>query len=68
MAEVLKALERREEVTIFYRGKAKGRILPVSAETGRKVADHPFFGMNRDDDDTVETVVDRLRESRVRDI
>jgi len=32
MNDVLKALDRKEEVTILYRGKVKGKILPVATK------------------------------------
>ena len=48
MNDVLRALDRKEEVTIFYRGELKGRLLPAADNKGRKVQDHEFFGMYRD--------------------
>jgi len=68
MNDVIKALERHEEVTILYRGKVKGRIVPVSREENRKVINHPFFGMDRDRKESVRESLDKLRESRVNDI
>ncbi len=47
MNEVLKALDRNEEVSILYHGKIKGIIRPSSTTSTRRVADHPFFKMNR---------------------
>ena len=46
MKEVLKALERNEEVDILYHGKLKGTIRPARRKAGRKVCDHPFFNMS----------------------
>lgn len=59
MNDVLKALDRNEKVTVFYRGKVKGIL--VSAELPRKcmkVSEHPFFGMSSASYD--KTVLDEL--------
>jgi len=68
MNDVLKALDRKEEVTILYRGKIKGRLLPAADTKGQKVQDHRFFGMHRDKKESVQEELKRLRESRTRDI
>ena len=64
MNDVLKALDRNEKVRIKYRGKVKGIILPKSYSTHLKVVDHEFFGMNKDDTETVEQIMERLRGNR----
>lgn len=67
MKDVLRALDRNEEVRILYHGKVKGRIRPEKA--GRKkmrMQDHPFFGMCPGAD--VDEVMDRLRGGRYRDL
>jgi len=65
MNDVLKALDRNEEVTILYRGKEKGKILPSGKKASElKVQDHPFFGSQSDQEDTVEEVMDQLRSGR----
>lgn len=72
MREVLKALERNEEVEILYHGKTKGVIRPVDApdavrrsdSSKGKVKEHPYFGMNPGID--VEGEMDRLRGGRHR--
>jgi hypothetical protein len=46
MNDVLKALDRKEEVTILCRGKVKGRIVPETGGSEKKVRDHIFYGMN----------------------
>lgn len=68
MNDVLKALRRREKVTILYHGKVKGTIIPVCSAQNKKVADHPFFGMCVKDKRPVVEVMKTLRESRYRDI
>jgi len=45
MKDVLKALDRNEEVSVLYHGKVKGTIIPRKAVGAKKVVDHPFFGM-----------------------
>ncbi len=65
MNDVLKALDRKEEVTILYRGKVKGRITPAINELSRPVVDHPFFGMNKANKDSVQDEINRLRSPRV---
>jgi hypothetical protein len=67
MKDILAALDRNEEVTIFYRGKKKGVIYPVGREPkSRSIADHPAVGMWKDRDDLadVDTFVRKLRRQR----
>lgn len=45
MNDVLKALDRNEKVTVLYRGKVKGVLIPSGQKTQMKITDHPFFGM-----------------------
>ena len=47
MKEVLKALDRNEEVKVLYHGKEKGILMPVKEKLQKKVSDHPFFGMSQ---------------------
>lgn len=50
MNDVLKALERNEKVTVLYRGKIKGVLIPASSSSkqkqSKKISEHPFFGMS----------------------
>lgn len=66
MNEVLKALERRERVSLLYHGKVKGSIVPVGEGRGARTAEHPFFGMASREEESVESVMDRLRGGRYR--
>lgn len=68
MNDVLKALDRKEEVTILYRGKVKGRIVPETGKSEKKVRDHIFYGMNANKKQSVLEELKQLRESRVSDI
>ncbi len=67
MNEILKALDRNEDVSILCRGKLKGIIKAVRGTSEQKVSDHPFFNMH-DDKASVEEVIDQLRGGRYRDI
>ncbi|MGD8844816.1 MAG: hypothetical protein PVJ84_08170 [Desulfobacteraceae bacterium] len=46
MNDVLKALDRNEKVTVLYRGKVKGVLIPSGEKKQMKITDHPFFGMS----------------------
>lgn len=68
MNDVLKALDRKEEVTVLYRGRIRGRLVPANGGTAKKVQDHAFFGMSREKKESVLEELARLREARVHDI
>jgi hypothetical protein len=67
MNDVLRALERNEDVSIVSRGKLRGVIKPVNDKPQMKVQDHPFFNMDKASK-TVEQQMDRLRGGRYRDL
>ena len=67
MNEVLKALDRNENVSILYHGKLKGVITPGAEVTGAKVTQHPFFNM-RKGVKSVEQEMAELRGGRHSDI
>ena len=67
MNEVLKALDRNEDVSILCRGKLKGVIKAARGKSKRKVSDHPFFNMYKDGG-PVDEVMNRLRGGRYCDI
>ncbi len=62
--DILKALDRNESVTVLYHGKIKGVIKPAREKTVLKIKDHPFFGMNKDYNDTVLEELANLRKTR----
>lgn len=66
MSEVLKALDRRERVSLLYHGKIKGAIVPVAERQVVRTMDHPFFGMASKASESVGVVMDRLRGGRYR--
>ena len=66
--EIVKALDRNQTVTLFYRGKAKGVIVPASrtSKEAMSALTHPAFGMWRDRTDMkdVRKWVDEIRKTR----
>ena len=68
MKEVLKALDRREKVTLLYHGKIKGTIIPSGGKSELAVEDHPFFNMAEKETKSVKEQMDELRGSRFNDI
>lgn len=68
MNDVLKALDRNEQVTILYHDKIKGIIMPTPKERIRKVEEHPFFGMLRHKKKPVLEELKDLRKVRYSDI
>lgn len=64
MKDVLEALERREAVKILYHGKIKGTIVPASGGQKTRMIDHPFFGMRRDEKESISMIMDQFRKGR----
>ena len=67
MKDVLKALERNEEVSILYHGKVKGTIKPVRSPSSLSVREHPFFNMSPRDRSALEEM-EKLRGGRYHDL
>ena len=67
MNDVLKALDRNEDVDILYRGKTKGVLMASAKRSGKKVSEHPFFNM-RASGRSVEAEMETLRGGRYRDL
>lgn len=65
MADVLKAIKRRETVNVFERNKLIGHFVPVESTPKMKVQDHPFFGSAKDDTRDVREMIREMRKSRV---
>ena len=69
MNDVLKALDRNEKVTVLYRGKVKGILIPPEKKKHLKITDHPFLGMSaQDTDKSVSDKLNDLRKPRYNDI
>lgn len=65
MKEILKAIDRNEEVTILYHGKVKGVIKPKTSGARKRVSDHPLFNMVQSKK-SVREVMAELRGDRYR--
>ena len=65
MNDVLRALDRNEEVSILYHGKTKGVLTARATRTPGRVAEHPFFNM-RPSAGSVADQMDKLRGGRYR--
>jgi hypothetical protein len=65
MKDVLRALDRREEVSILYHGKLKGILVAHGTKTRARVDEHPFYNM-KPSDTAVADEMDRLRGGRHR--
>ncbi len=63
MNDVLKALDRNEEVTILYRGKEKGILKASGGKRKGRVESHPFYCM-REGKVAVHDELDALRGGR----
>ena len=65
MNDILKALDRNEDISILYHGKFKGVISGCRPSTQMKVSEHPFFNMSAGRE-SVKKVMDELRGLRHR--
>jgi hypothetical protein len=66
MKDVLCALDRKEQVTILYRGKVKGTITPADSTTEITARKHPFFGSLSGEQDSIAGEMEKLRGGRFR--
>lgn len=64
MKDVLRALERKERVTILYRGKVKGTITPADSTTETTARKHPFFGSLSGERTSIAGEMEKLRGGR----
>jgi hypothetical protein len=60
MNDVLKALDRNEDVTILYHGKVKGVISSLARAGSKKITEHSFFNMSN----TEESVGEQMTQLR----
>ena len=69
MRDILRALDRNESVTIFYRGKEKAILSPLRKPATKPVKDHVAFGiwLDREDMEDVDAYVRQLRKGRLSD-
>jgi hypothetical protein len=66
--EILRALEARESVSIYYHGKLKGTIIPAKPSKKIRSQDHPFAGSLKNDKRTVKQIMKNLRRPRYHDL
>ena len=59
-------LEKKEDITITYRGKSKAKLIPF--EESKKIEDDSLFGIWRDRDIDADEYVRTLRKGRSFDI
>lgn len=64
MSAVLRALERRETVTVYYRGRPRAVITPLATRGPGSAADHPFFGSGKAVRKSPRRIMDELRRAR----
>jgi antitoxin (DNA-binding transcriptional repressor) of toxin-antitoxin stability system len=72
MKQVIEAVDRGEEVTVLYHGKARARVVPPrgAGEPRPHVKDDPAFGMwaDRKEMKDVDAYVRAMRRERYRDL
>ncbi|MFQ5708915.1 MAG: type II toxin-antitoxin system Phd/YefM family antitoxin [bacterium] len=69
MNDILKALDRNEQVTVLYHGKVKGIIVPAKKDQNKKMTNHPFFGMlSEGSEKSVLDILKDLRKPRYNDV
>ena len=69
MKDVLKALNRNEEVTVLYRDKKIATITPLREKKKKAcLKKHPFFGMLKEEKTSVDAYMEKLRGPRYRDL
>jgi hypothetical protein len=68
MNDVLKALDRNEDVSILYHGKLKGVLKASNQTIANKVSAHPYFNMLAGTGKTVEQEMQALRGGRYLDL
>lgn len=67
MSDILRALDRNENVTLTYRGHEKATIVPKKVVGRVRMTNHPAFGLweKRSDMDDVNAVVRNIRKGRI---
>lgn len=67
MNDILKALDRNEDVELLYRGQPKGVLSASRSSTNGGAGDHPFFNMIPSSG-SVDEQMDHLRGGRYSDL
>lgn len=66
--EILRALNAREPVSIYYHGTLKGTIVPPEPAKKFDSKKHPFFGSGKGGKKSVKQVMKELRRPRYHDL
>jgi hypothetical protein len=64
MKDVLRALNARETVSVYYHGKLKGTLVPAESAKKFDSTKHPFFGMSKNGKKSVQQTMKELRRTR----
>jgi len=59
-------LDKKEEITITYRGKSKAKLVPIN--DSKKIKDDSLFGLWKDKNIDIDEYVKELRKGRKFDI
>ena len=64
--DLLAALDRRETVSIYHKGKHVGKLIPVESRTNvSKASDHKMFGCVKEGNVGLDADMESLRGGRV---
>ncbi len=64
MKDVLRALDRKQQVTILYRGNVKRTITPADSTAETSERKHPFFGSLSGEQTSITGEMEKLRGGR----
>lgn len=59
--KIIQALDRKENVELFYHGKLKAVINPVSKKNSKLVQESDFFGCLKNESESVEDIMNKVR-------
>lgn len=67
MREILKALDKNEQITLTYRGREKAKIIPTGVSQSADFYKHRAFGLWKDRKDLADVagVVRKMRKGRI---
>lgn len=66
--DILRAVEAREPVALYFHGKLKAMIVPAERQRKMRASEHEFFGMRQRDRRSVARVMRELRRPRHDDL
>ncbi len=62
------ALSKKEDIIITYRNKPKAKLIPYDGNSSSKEKSDELFGLWKDRDEDVDTIVREMRKGRSFDI